>query len=583
MQLHAFTPRALLAFKQYGWEALVKDVGAGVSVGFVALPLSMAFAIASGLTPAAGLFTAIVAGLVVSLLGGTRFQIAGPAGAFIVVVYAVVQKVGLSGLLLSTFLSGLFLLAFGLLRLGLLIRFIPVAVVGAFTNGIAVLIMVSQLKDFLGLEVTHMPADFLGIVEALWQHASSMNPQAFALALICVLVWVLWAWSAPRLARRFPSLSGLFNLPSAIVVLVVGTALTQTLDWKMATIGSRFGGIPEHLPSWQGFEWSWPQVQAVFPFALTFAVLGAIESLLCARVADQVTQDHHDANQELMAQGLANVLVPFLGGMPATGTIARTVTNIKSGAHSPLAGVVHSLTLMVVVLVGGSLAKQVPVACLSAILMMVGWNMGEWRAFVHLGQFRVPYRITFLAVFTLTVFIDLSTAVQVGIGLAMLTFIYRISELTRLERVPDETLSAIMGALAPPNQMEHMGRMGRMEPPKTLTPLHAGEPSRPIECQQLWGALFFGAVALLEHLQKNLPVGTLVLDFAGVLYMDSTGLDSLMALSQTCKSEGTRLIVCSLSHQPRDILRRLEAQYVNEPSAALELAPSLEAALARLV
>ena len=568
MKLHAFKPRALLAFRHYALEDLVKDVGSGVSVGFVALPLAMAFAIASGLTPEAGLFTSIVAGLVGSLLGGTHVQIAGPAGAFIVVVYAVVQQFGLSGLLLTCFISGLLLLAFGLMRMGLLIRFIPVAVVGAFTNGIAVLIMVSQLKDFLGLDVAHMPADFVGILSALLANSASMNPAAFALSLLCVGVWILWAKFAPALSRRLQGmpglagLSGLFNLPSAMIVLLAGTGLAQALGWEMATIGSRFGGIPEHLPTWHGFEWTWSEARAVFPSALTFAVLGAIESLLCARVADQLTHDHHDANQELMAQGLANVLTPFLGGMPATGTIARTVTNIKSGARTGVAGVVHSLTLVVIVLVGASLAKQVPLACLSAILMMVGWNMGEWRAFAQLGQFRPPYRITFLAVFGLTVFIDLSTAVQVGLACAMITFIYRISELTRIQSVSAMEMESLM-ANADPQAFPSN--------PKEEAPIH---------CHRLVGALFFGAVELLETTAKSLTGGTLILDFEGVLYMDSSGLDALMELSRSCQAQGTRLIVCSASHQPRDILLRLGPKYHAGQLATLEQYDTLPDALA---
>jgi len=563
LKLHPFKLRALTAFEQYSSEAFLKDVGAGVSVGFVALPLAMAFAIASGLTPEAGLYTSIIAGLVVSLLGGTHVQIAGPAGAFIVVVYSVVERFGVSGLLLTGFLSGVMLLAFGFMRLGLLIRFIPVAVVGAFTNGIAVLIMVSQLKDFLGLEVAHMPANFLGILNALWANASSMNPEAFALSLMCVVAWNVWARWAPQLAVRLPKLSGLFNMPSAIFVLLVGTWAAQLLDWQMATIGSRFGGIPEHLPTWQVFEWSWSQIQAVFPSALTFAILGAIESLLCARVADQLTHDHHDANQELIAQGLANMLTPFLGGMPATGTIARTVTNIKSGAGSAVAGVVHSLTLVIIVLLGATLAKQVPLACLAAILMMVGWNMGEWSAFASLGQFRMPYRVTFFAVFALTVFVDLSTAVQVGLGLAMLTFIYRISELTRIHEVSKEEIRHLIGQRAP-----------------TDWPTSQHSTSPPIQCLRLVGALFFGAVELLEVLQKSLAGGTLILDFEGVLYMDSTGLDALMELQRACQVQGTRLIVCAMTHQPRDILLRLGPKYHASQIDKLEQQDTLKNALA---
>ena len=404
-------------------------MGAGFTVGVVALPLAMAFAIASGLKPEAGLFTAIIAGFLISALGGSRVQIGGPAGAFIVIVYGIVEHYGLANLILATAMSGVLLFLMGLFRLGNLIRFIPVAVVIGFTNGIAVLIMLSQIKDLLGLKVSSMPADFFGIVNALWQNLQSTNLAALLLALASLSLLIGWLRMSRRLAEtRYNWIS---MIPGSIIALVFATLATWMLSLPVETIGSKFGGIPAALPSFQWPEFSWSSARFLLMPTLTLALLGAIESLLCARIADGMIGDRHNPNQELMAQGVANFVTPFFGGMPATGTIARTVTNIKSGGSSPISGMVHALTLLAVVLVAAPWAGHIPLACLAAILMFVAWNMGEWREFLHLRQYRLPYRITLLAVFFLTVIFDLTVAVEVGLIAACLTFIYRISSLSR--------------------------------------------------------------------------------------------------------------------------------------------------------
>ncbi|NBO89431.1 MAG: sodium-independent anion transporter, partial [Betaproteobacteria bacterium] len=403
-----FRPRLIDALRGYDRARLSRDIGAGLTVGVVALPLAMAFAIASGLKPEAGLFTAIIAGLLISLLGGSRVQIGGPAGAFIVIVYGILERYGLANLIIATALSGVMLFVMGLMRLGTLIRFIPVAVVIGFTNGIAVLIMVSQIKDFLGLRVTSMPADFFGIVHTLSAHWGTWNPQALWLALGSLAMIVVWQRVLPSLVRPGGGLSRLTIVPGSIVALVAASMACQLLDLQVDTIGSRFGSIPSSLPSLAWPDISWATAQHLLMPASTLAMLGAIESLLCARIADQMMGDRHDANQELMAQGIANFITPFFGGMPATGTIARTVTNVNNGATSPIAGVVHALTLLAFMLVAAPLANSIPLAALSAILMFVAWNMGEWHAFVDLQQFRLPYRITLLSVFVLTVVVDLT-------------------------------------------------------------------------------------------------------------------------------------------------------------------------------
>jgi len=521
-----FRPRLIDALAGYNRARFAQDVGAGLTVGVVALPLAMAFAIASGLKPEAGLFTAILAGFLISVLGGSRVQIGGPAGAFIVIVYGILERYGLANLIIATAMSGVMLLVMGLLRLGTLIRFIPVAVVIGFTNGIAVLIMVSQLKDFFGLQVSAMPADFFGILAKLSENAHTLNTTALAVSASALAGLVFWQVLLPRWRDRRPWLARLSVLPGSILVLVLATLVCQGLGLDVETIGSRFGGIPSTLPAFAWPDVSWDTAKFLLMPAITLALLGAIESLLCARIADQMIDDRHDANQELMAQGIANLVTPFFGGMPATGTIARTVTNVKNGATTPVAGVVHALTLLAIILVAAPLASHIPLAALSAILMFVAWNMGEWREFVHLRQFRLPYRVTLLAVFLLTVIVDLTVAVEVGLIAACLTFIYRISNLTRSEAVTTQTHPILQGQ-APG-----------------------------VKAYRLYGALFFGAVKLVEAMEDDLPERTLVLDLKNLIYVDSSGADALMALVRTCHKRQLRLILCGLTHQPLDLARR---------------------------
>ena len=365
-----FRPRLIDALAGYNRARFAQDVGAGLTVGVVALPLAMAFAIASGLKPEAGLFTAILAGFLISVLGGSRVQIGGPAGAFIVIVYGILERYGLANLIIATAMSGVMLLVMGLLRLGTLIRFIPVAVVIGFTNGIAVLIMVSQLKDFFGLQVSAMPADFFGILAKLSENAHTLNTTALAVSASALAGLIFWQVLLPRWRDRLPWLARLSALPGSILVLVLATLACQGLGLNVETIGSRFGGIPSTLPAFAWPDVSWDTAKFLLMPATTLALLGAIESLLCARIADQMIDDRHDANQELMAQGIANLVTPFFGGMPATGTIARTVTNVKNGATTPVAGVVHALTLLAIILVAAPLAGHIPLAALSAILML---------------------------------------------------------------------------------------------------------------------------------------------------------------------------------------------------------------------
>ena len=537
LHLASFRPRLIDALTGYNRERFLKDLGAGATVGIVALPLAMAFAIASGLKPEAGIWTAIIAGFLISLLGGSAVQIGGPAGAFIVIVYGIVERYGLPNLLISTACAGVLLFATGLLGLGRLVRYVPLSIVVGFTNGIAVLILLSQLKDWLGLSIAKMPADVFSQLRVMALSLDSFNPYAFALGLACLLGLLVWpkllltestvGHALHRMVGRVTEARAVqlgARLPGPIVALLSLTLVSWGFGLPVETIGTRFGGIPEGVPAFALPAFSWETVKQLVTPTLTIALLGAIESLLCARVADQLSnQPRHDPNQELMAQGIANLVVPFFGGMPATGTIARTVTNVRSGATSPIAGIAHALMLALIVLLAAPLAQHVPLAVLAGILVYVGWNMGEWREFtpVQLRHFSRHYRLLMLGTFFLTVVFDLTVAVQVGIVLACALFIRRMSALFSVELV----------ALRPPE----------------LT-------------YRLYGALFFGAAAKLDEMVsavERAPRGmTVVLDAMHLISIDATGLDALRQLHKAVLARGSVLRIDSLQPQPLSVIER---------------------------
>lgn len=527
----AFRPRLLQDLRDYSSERLFKDMGAGATVGIVALPLAMAFAIASGLKPEAGLWTAIIAGFLISALGGSSVQIGGPAGAFIVIVYGIVERYGLANLLISTLSAGVLLFLLGFFKLGTLVRYVPVSVVIGFTNGIAVLIALSQLRDVMGLQIEKMPADFFQQIGTLSRHLDTFNPWAFGLAAACVLGLFIWPrlWASESGFRKkldeidaVSALKATSRVPAPIIALVSLSLLAWAMEMPVETIGSRFGGIPQHLPAFQLPAFSWETVKLLVVPTLTIALLGAIESLLCARVADQLSdRPKHDPNQELMAQGVANVVVPFFGGMPATGTIARTVTNIRAGATSPVAGLVHAATLAVVVLAAAPLAKHIPLAVLAGVLLFVAWNMGEWKEFARLRQFSGHYRLMLLSTFFVTVIFDLTVAVELGLVLAVVLFVRRQSEIFRAE----------------PRQMAD----GRLH-------------------YQLYGSLFFGAVAKIDPIVETVersPEGChVVLDASQMISLDTTGLDALEQLHKALEKRGGQLSITGLNEQPSSLVRR---------------------------
>ena len=538
--LSPFRPRLLSALAGYDKGRFFKDAGAGLTVGIVALPLAMAFAIASGLKPEAGIWTAIIAGALISALGGSAVQIGGPAGAFIVIVYGIVERYGLANLLISTACAGVLLFLLGFLKLGTLVRYVPVSIVTGFTNGIAVLIALSQIKDLLGLKAPKMPADFFSQLKVITAHASTLNPYALGLGLACLLGLFIWpllfrarkaTGLSARLRKMMHAVEGgqlrsavavASRMPGPIVALVSLTALAFFLKLPVETIGSRFGGIPQALPAFALPDFSWDTVRLLLTPTITIALLGAVESLLCARVADQISGlPRHDPNQELMAQGVANMVVPFFGGMPATGTVARTVTNVRSGGTSPVAGLLHCVTMAVVVLAAAPLAVHVPLAVLAGILLFVAWNMGEWHAFANLRRASNHYRLLMLGTFFLTVVFDLTVALQVGLILACVLFVRRMSTLFQVVETTHTTDQASF---------------------------------------TLYGALFFGAVAKLDPILtvvESAPQGMAIrLDVQSLQALDASGLDVLEQLHQAITLRGGRLSFAGLNAQPRTVMER---------------------------
>lgn len=521
----AFRPRLLSSLQGYHRDDFAADLASGVTVALVALPLAMAFGIASGVRPDQGIVTAVVGGLLVSLLGGSRVQIAGPAGAFVAMLYAIVERYGVANLLIATMMAGVLLFAMGALRLGTLIRFIPVSIVIGFTTGIAAIIALSQVRDLLGLTIAKMPSNFFSQIAALGGAIHTVNYTALAVGLACLLV--ILTWPTPSTARpgnwRFVTA----KLPGTVVVLVGSAMAVWLFNLKVETIGSRFGALPAGLPAPALPEFDWATAQNLFAPTVSIAFLGAIESLLCARVADGLIGDRHDPNQELMAQGVANFAAPLFGGIAVTGTIARTMTNVKSGARSPVAGIVHAGVLFLIILLGAPLSANVPLAALAAVLLWVAFNMVPWRELRDLRRFSHFYRAILVSTLALTVIFDLTVAVETGLVLSSLFFIYRISSLTRLDPV-DLGASAVL------------------------------PDGRRIGAWRVFGSIFFGSVTRIEALLEpaaKLP-DVVILEMGKVINIDTTGLDALGALHEAIRRRGGRLILADLNPQPRSLLQR---------------------------
>ena len=522
-----FVPKSITTLKSYSRSQFRSDLAAGVIVGVVALPLAIAFAIASGVTPDRGLYTAIIAGFLISALGGSRVQIGGPTGAFVVIVYGIVQKYGIDGLVVATIMAGIILVILGVAKLGSAIKFIPHPVVVGFTSGIAVIIFSSQMKDFLGLRMGDLPVEFIPKWRAIASNLDSINARALAVSLIALLIMVLW----PRLSRR---------VPSPFVALIATTLAVRLFNIPVETIGTRFGAISASLPHPIVPHVSLAQVTALVAPAFTIALLAAVESLLSAVVADGMIGGRHRSNMELIAQGVANIVAPMFGGMPATGAIARTATNVKNGGRTPVAGMVHALTLLLITLFFGRWAALIPLATLAAILVVVSYHMSEWRTFR--SELTAPKSdvAVLVTTFSLTVLVDLTVAIEVGMVLAAFLFMRRMAEVTNVSIVTRELADGDNDEDDDPNSVRR-----REVPPG-------------VEVFEINGPFFFGAAEqfkdTLGQIAKKPKV--LIIRLRDVPAIDSTGLHALHELARSCKHDGTLLLLADVHAQPMFALVR---------------------------
>jgi SulP family sulfate permease len=537
-------PKLVPCLEGYGRADLTADVIAGVTVGLVALPLAMAFGIASGVTPQAGIYTAIVGGFIVSALGGSRIQIGGPTGAFVVIVAGIVARHDMSGLLMVTMMAGAILLFLGFTGLGQAVRFIPRPVVLGFTNGIALLIASTQIKDFLGLTTGENPSEFFARMTVIGNSLSTISVPACVLAIASLgLVFLV--------PKQFP------RVPGSIVALLVGTAAVTGLGLPVETIGSKFGGIPSGLPPIHLPQFRPDLIVPLLPSALTVALLAAVESLLSAVVADTMSGDRHNSSAELVAQGVANVVVPLFGGIPVTGAIARTATNFRAGARTPIAGMVHALTLLVVVLLLAPLARFIPLATLAAVLFVVAYNMSEWREIGGILRLDLADKSVWLITFALTVMADLTVAVETGIALAALLYIYRVSDTTSVSTVTPEYIE---------DGRPHV--LQDKDVPSFVTIL------------RIHGPFLFGTsdklIEATADLSRFAPI--VILRLRNMTAIDATGLHALESLSERLKKSGRTLLLCGARHQPARFLDQADfVEHVGKDN----ILPHVQAALVR--
>jgi len=537
-------PKSILTLRDYNLVTFRHDLIAGITVGLVALPLGMAFAIASGLPPQSGIYCAIVTGFLISALGGSRTQIGGPTGAFVVVVAGIVAEYGVQGLFMCTMMAGVMLILLGITGTGSAVKFIPRPVIIGFTNGIAVLIASTQISEFLGVSVTENVGEFLDRMAAVWRHIDTVSMGSVAVGTGALAVILL--------VNRFVRV-----VPGTVVALLAGTFAAWALDLPVETIGSRFGSIPAGLPEFHVPAFDPALITKLISPAVTVAMLGAIESLMSAVVADRMSGDRHNPNVELIAQGVANVFSPMVGGLPATGAIARTATNIRSGGKTPVAGMIHALTLLVVLLAGAELAGLVPMAVLAAILFVVAWNMGEWHEIPGLlKQSRADVGV-WAATFLLTVLADLTVAVEVGMVLAALLFIRRVSHTTTVSRVTDDYVDE--------------GKVHVLQD-KPIPPY--------VAIFRIHGPFLFGATdkitRVLDRLDELPPV--VMFRLRNMTAIDATGTKALEEVAMRLRASGRTAIFCGALPQPRAIL---VSSGFPERVGEENVCPHVDAALAR--
>lgn len=516
LDLSAWTPKFFQCMPKYNLATFSSDLVAGVTVGLVALPLAMAFAISSGMSPQAGIYTAILAGLVTAIFGGTKAQVSGPTGAFVVVVAGIVAKHGVDGLFMCTMMAGVILVLLGATGLGTAVKFIPRPVVVGFTNGIALLIASTQIKDFFGIKADKVPSEFMPRLAVLADNFHTFSPQATGLSVVGLLIIILLVRFGPK-------------VPGAIVALFLGTMVCFLLKLPVETIQTRFGGIPQGLPSIHIPQFRPALMGPLLSSALTVAMLGAIESLMSAVVADRMTHDKHNPNVELIAQGFANIASPLFGGLPATGAIARTATNIRSGAKTPVSGIIHSFVLLIVLLVAAPLAGYIPLSILAAILLVVAYNMGEWKEIPQIFRLSKADVTVWFVTFMLTVFADLTVAVQAGMILAALLYITRVTSTTTVGTVDE-------GYLAEGH--EHILQFKDIPQQVMIVRIH--------------GPFLFGSTDKIEPIQDKIddmpPV--LILRLRNMTAIDTTGIQALEELTHRVTDSGRHIVFCGMREQP---------------------------------
>lgn len=510
--MNLFRPKLIDTLKNYNKDQFFKDIVAGVIVGIVALPLAIAFAIASGVSPEKGIFTAIIAGFIISALGGSRVQIGGPTGAFIVIVYGIVQQFGVSGLIIATFIAGILLVIMGLLKLGNVIKFIPYPLVVGFTTGIAVIIFSSQVKDFLGLKMGSVPADFIHKWLAYGHHFSSINWYAISIGAVTLLAILWWPKITPK-------------VPGSLIAILVTTVVVRVFNLPVETIGSRFGAISSSLPHPVIPEVSFTTLQQLIRPAFTIALLGSIESLLSAVVADGMTGGNHRSNTELIAQGVANIFSSVFGGIPATGAIARTATNIKNGGRTPVAGIIHAMTLLIIMLFVGKWAAFIPMATLAGILVMVAWNMSEAESFLSVLKGSKSDAAVLLTTFLLTVFIDLTVAIEIGMILAAFLFMRKMMQTSSVQQ-------AVFSS----------GETSEDEPLSYSLP-------EGVDVFEINGPLFFGAAYKFKDTMKMIesPAKILIIRMGNVPVIDATGIRVLKDVNNELQKKGSKLILAEVN------------------------------------
>lgn len=524
-----FQPKLLATLKNYSREKFMTDLMAGIIVGIVALPLAIAFGIASGVSPEKGLITAIIGGFLVSLLGGTNVQIGGPTGAFIVIVYGIIQNFGMEGLAIATVIAGIILLVMGALKLGTVIKFIPYPIVVGFTSGIALTIFTTQMKDLFGLTMDKVPADFISKWIAYVGAAHTANFWAFGVGILSILLIVL----TPKVTKKIPG-----SLVAIVVMTIVAYLLRNYAGiTAIETIGDRFT-IDASLPQPEPIRFDMNMINLLLPSAFTIAILGAIESLLSATVADGVTGDKHNSNTELIAQGAANVIVPLFGGIPVTGAIARTMTNINNGGRTPVAGIIHAIVLLLILLFLGPLTKHIPMACLAGVLIIVSYNMSEWRTFRSLMKNPKSDVSVLLVTFFLTVIFDLTIAIEIGLLIAMLFFMRRVAETTHVSVTTNEI------DLSDEGEIHHDEEVLQLE--------------KGIEVYEIDGPFFFGVANKFDSVMKNMgdKPKIRIIRMRKVSFIDSTGLHNLESLWRLSQAEGIHMILSGVNEQVHGVLTK---------------------------